>query len=82
VESLPAYATNVSAKGLRYGGTQEIQNHINAGPLAAVLRGGWALDEKETKNKSSTYSVGNFDVFMFRSKAIAGYVRPPNVIPY
>jgi hypothetical protein len=30
VESLPAYATNVSAKGLRYGGTQEIQNHINA----------------------------------------------------
>ena len=30
VESLPAYATNVSAKGLRYGGTQEIQNYINA----------------------------------------------------
>jgi hypothetical protein len=49
VESLPAYATNLSAKGLlRYGGTQEIQNHINAGSLAAVLRGGWALDEKET----------------------------------
>ena len=49
VESLPAYATNLSAKRLlRYGGTQEIQNHINAGSLAAVLRGGWALDEKET----------------------------------
>jgi hypothetical protein len=48
VESLPAYATNLSAKGLRYGGTQEIQIHINAGSLAAVLRGGWALDEKET----------------------------------
>ena len=48
MESLPAYATNLSAKGLRYGGTQEIQIHINAGSLAAVLRGGWALDEKET----------------------------------
>jgi len=49
VESLPAYTNNLSAKGLRYGGgTQEIQNHINAGSLAAVLRGGWALDEKET----------------------------------
>ena len=48
MESLPAYATNLSAKGLRYGGTQEIQNHITAGSLAAVLRGGWALDEKET----------------------------------
>ena len=48
VESLPAYTTNLSAKGLRYGGTQEIQIHINAGSLAAVLRGGWALDEKET----------------------------------
>ena len=48
MESLPAYATNLSAKGLRYGGTREIQNHINAGSLAAVLRGGWALDEKET----------------------------------
>ena len=44
-----------------------------AGPLAAVLRGGWALDEKETKNTSSTYTVGNFDVLMFGSKAIAGY---------
>ena len=48
MESLPAYATNLSAKGLWYGGTQEIQIHINAGSLAAVLRGGWALDEKET----------------------------------
>jgi hypothetical protein len=28
------------------------------------------------------YSVGNFDVLMIGSKAIAGYVRPPNVIPY
>ena len=27
--------TNVSAKGLRYGGMQEINNHINAGPVAA-----------------------------------------------
>ena len=73
VESLPASATNVTARGLRYGGTQEIQNHINAGALSAVVRGGWTLDEKETRNTSLTYSVGNFDVLMFGSKAIAGY---------
>ncbi len=73
VDSLPASATNVTARGLRYDGTQEIQNHINAGALFAVVRGGWTLDEKETRNTSLTYSVGNFDMLMFGSKAIAGY---------
>ena len=73
METLPEKAINISARGLRYGGTQEIQNHINAGALAAVVRGGWALEEKETRNTSSTYSVGNFNVLMFWSKAIAGY---------
>jgi len=70
---LPTSSSNVSARGLRYGGTQEIQNHVNAGTLAAVVRGGWALEERETRNTSATYSVGNFDVLMFGTKAIAGY---------
>ena len=76
-------ATNVTARGLRFGGTQGIQNHINAGALSAVERAGWTLDEKETRNTSLTYSVGNIDVLMFGSKAIAGYpdVRVPVYSP-
>ena len=51
VESLPASATIVSARGLRYGGCS----------ICSSTRG-WTLDEKETRNTSLTYSVGNFDV--------------------
>ena len=60
MESLPASATNVTTRGLRYGGTQDIQNHyVNSGALSALVRGGWTLDEKETKNTPLTYSVGS-----------------------
>ena len=72
IDELPA-SVKICARGLRYGGLHEIQNNMSAGHYAALVRGGWAMDEKETRNTSSIYSVGNWESLMYGSKAIAGY---------
>jgi len=73
IDELPA-SVKICARGLRYGGLHEIQNNMSAGHYAALVRGGWAMDEKETRNTSSIlYSVGNWESLMYGSKAIAGH---------
>jgi len=84
VESLPS-GLNVSARGLRYGGLHELQNHYNAGQLGGVFRGGWEKEFVETNNTSSNYSIGNWELCWRAGKGISGYpnaqvpVYPPSL---
>lgn len=85
IPSLPAGISNISARGMRYGGLHELQNHFNAGHMSGVFRGGWEKDFSETNNTSSTYSFGNWDLAWRGGKGISGHpnalapVYPPTV---